>query len=391
MTIIQYPEKKNSCSSGCGSRTTVLTLPVAPRPFSRIRFDQIDSPVRAVPPAGALNWLEENLQQGAQIKTINIEGPGDPLCEIDATLETLKLIRQKYPAIKLSLTTLGLHAEKHVKPLVKAGVTGITLLVDAVDQQVADKLYAWIRPGKKTVPLAQATAVLMSAQQNAVKIFQKENCKVTVRTTIYPGFNDEHVEEIAERMAALGADEMILVPGAKSEGHDSPLLNAPSRETMQRLQKRLSSYLPTLILAEKEKPIVFDCSSPHGACRSITPLYPKPTKKRPNIAVVSSNGMEVDIHLGQAHQLLIYGPREDGLPCLLGTRPVPEPGSGSSRWEELAKTLKDCFAVIAASAGESPRKVLGSHDIVVLITDNEIEGTVDVLYGGGKKGRKKRI
>ncbi len=98
--------------------------------------------------------------------------------------------------------------------------------------------------------------------------------------------------------------------------------------------------------------------------------------------------MEVDLHLGQAYQVLIYGPRQDGLICLLGSRPVPEPGSGNSRWEELAQTLTDCFAILAASAGESPRRVLGEHGITVLITDSEIEGTVDLLYGGGKKGKR---
>jgi len=61
------------------------------------------------------------------------------------------------------------------------------------------------------------------------------------------------------------------------------------------------------------------------------------------------------------------------LPCLLETRPVPEPGSGSSRWRELADTLADCFAVLTASAGESPRRILGEHGITVLITTHFME------------------
>ena len=117
---------------------------------------------------------------------------------------------------------------------------------------------------------------------------------------------------------------------------------------------------------------------------------PKPSRERPNVAVVSSNGMDIDLHLGEAVRALIYGPREDGLPCLLGSRLLPEAGGGSSRWETLADTLEDCFALLTASAGESPRKVLGRRGITVLITDDNVEGTVDVLYGGGKKGRKDR-
>ena len=369
-------------------RETILTLPVAPRPFSRIRFEQIDAPVRPVPPAGAMNWLEENLEQGADIKAINIDGPGDPLCEINPTLETLLLVGQKYPDIKLSVTTLGLNAEKQAKSLAEAGVTSVILLVNAVEQKVANRLYSWIRPGRKTIPLSQATEFLMAEQQHAVTVFKKKNFTVTARTTVYPGVNDNHIEEIAERMAELGADAMQLVPCRNSKGMEEPLLTAPTSKAMQQFQKTAAKYLDTSISAEKENCMGIDCPSLLGDCTSITPLYPKPTKSRPNVAVVSSNGMEVDIHLGQAYQVLIYGPRKDGLACLLGTRTVPEPGSGSSRWEELAEVLHDCFAILVASAGESPRQILGDHGITVLITDNEIEGTVDVLYGGGGKRKK---
>jgi len=387
MNIIQFP-KKISCNCGCGVRETILTLPVAPCSFARIRFEQIDAPVRPVPPAGALNWLKENLEQGADIKAINIDGPGDPLAEINPTLETLFFIRQKYPDIKLSVTTLGLNAEKHAKSLVETGLTSVKLLIDSVDQKVANMLYAWIRPGRKTIPLAQATKALMGEQQHAVTVFKRENCTVTARTTIYPGFNDNHIEEVAERMAELGVDAMQLVPCRNSSGQEEPLLTAPTSKTMQQLQKTAAKYLDTSISAEKEYCMGIGCPSLLGDCVSVTPLSPKPTKSRPNVAVVSSNGMEVDIHLGQAYRVLIYGPRDDGLACLLGTRPVPEPGTGSGRWEELAKTLSDCFAVLASSAGESPRRILADHGITVLITENEIEGTVDVLFNGPKKKKK---
>jgi len=388
MTIIQFPKKENSCKCGCESPQTILTLPVAPRPFSRIRFDPIDSQARAVPPGGALSWLEENLKQGAEIRAVDIDGPGDPLCEIDSTLETLRLIRQKYPDINFSITTLGLHAEKYAKSLVKAGVTSVTLLVDAVDQKVADKLYAWIRPCRKTIPLAEATPILMNEQQLAVEVFKKMGCKVTIRSTVYSGFNEDNIEEISRVMAASGADGMKLVPCKADAKGENPLLSPPGKEAMLRLQKRASKHLATALNPGKENCIGVDCPSLHGSCKSIAKLHPKPTKAKPNVAVVSSNGMEIDIHLGQAYQVLIYGPREDGLPCLLGTRSLPEPGSGSSRWEELAESLDDCFAILTASAGESPRRILGNHGIAILITENEIEGTVDVLFGGGKKGKK---
>lgn len=118
---------------------------------------------------------------------------------------------------------------------------------------------------------------------------------------------------------------------------------------------------------------------------------PKPTEERPNVAVVSSNGMDVDMHLGQASQVLIYGPRPDGLTCLLMARKTPGTGGGSDRWQQLAEEcLHDCFALLATHAGDAPRKELAELGIQVILTDENIEGLVDVLYGGGKKKKCKK-
>jgi len=386
MTIIQFPKNKESCCGSDRPEPITLTLPVAPRPFARIRFEPADQKVRAVPIQGALNWLEENKQQGAQVKGVDIAGPGDPLVGMEVTLETLRLVRERYPDMDLSITTLGIHADQHAESLAEAGVTAIRLKVDAVSRKVAEKLYAWIRPGTKTIPLSQALPMLLQEQLQAVKTFKEAGCTVTVRTTVYPGINDTHIEEIAEVMGKAGAEAMELVPCRK--GAEDFNLAPLDPETLKQLQELALDYLPTEIAMETEHRIGTGCSSPHASCGSIAALTPKSTKARPNIALVSSNGMEIDLHLGQAYQVLIYGPREDGLACLLETRPAPEPGS-DDRWEELAKSLYDCFAILVASAGERPRKILGDHGIQVLITDGEIECTVETLLGGGKNKCKK--
>ena len=64
---------------------------------------------------------------------------------------------------------------------------------------------------------------------------------------------------------------------------------------------------------------------------------------------------------------------------------MPEAGGGGLRWEKLADSLPDCFALLAASAGANPKQILKERGITVLITEGEIDGTVDVLFGGGKK------
>lgn len=389
MTTIPLQPNENSCRAAGWSRH-VLTLPVAPRGFFRIWFEPIDSPARALPPAEALNWLEENFEQGREIRAIDMDGPGDPLGEIECTMETLRLVRKRYSDIVLSVTTLGLYAEDYAQSLAAAGVTNVTLLVDAVERGVAEKLYAWIRPGRKTIPLPLAIALLLDEQLRAVKAFKDAGCQVTIRTTVYPEYNDFHIEEIARVMAGCGAVAMTLVPCKTAVSQEDHLIRSPAPQDMQRLRHSAAKHLEVFLVGEKEFRIGTDCSSPHGAGKSGPSPRPGPSLKRPNVAVVSAHGIEVDLHLGQACQVLIYGPREDGLVCLLSTRPVPAPGSGSSRWEALAESLDDCFVLLAASAGESPRRILADRGITVLITDNEIEGTVDVLFGGKKKGKREK-
>ena len=365
-----------------------VNLPVAPHANNRIRFASTKETMQAMIPTQALAWLEDLLDKGDKIDGVNMAGPGDPLADLGPTLETLRLVRQKYLGMDLGVVTLGLGGAQAVERLVKAGVSHVTLLVDSVDLEVMKRLYAWIRPGTKTVPLFTAAEVLQDEQRKAAIAFLQAGCRVQVRTTIYPGYNDAHAEEIARTMAALGVKVMVLLPfDPATEGEE--MLEQPSHELMVRVRDQVAKYLTVVAVPEKIQAGRTADGSGESRC-SMASTLPKPSAGRPNVAVVSSNGMEVDLHLGHAITALIYGPREDGLVCLLGTRSLPEPGAGASRWEILAETLEDCFVLLAASAGESPKKVLSSHGISVLITEDNIEGSVEVLYGGGKNGKKCR-
>jgi nitrogen fixation protein NifB len=223
-------------------------------------------------------------------------------------------------------------------------------------------------------------------QLRAVAALKRAGIKVTIKTTVYPGINDSHVTAIAERMAGLGAEKMILAP-CPSSMNEPGLATEPDSASMAALAESAGHYLATEIIAANTGclgliPAETECASPA--------MLPQPSTARPNVAVVSASGMDIDLHLGQAGRALIYGPREDGLACLLDTRPLPAPGGGSTRWENLAQVLPDCFALLTSGAGDNPKKVLASRGISVLVTDGDVEGTVDVLYGGGKKGKKCR-
>jgi len=367
---------------GADPHPGIMQLPIASRVNHRIRFSPLNTQKQtAILPQTALRMIEELQAKGARASAVLLHGPGDPLADIQPTLETIELLKQGQPELKIVLRTLGIGGLQHADKLQQAGLSEVELMVDGVDPVVLEKLYAWIRPGYKTLKLAEAAEILCTEQAKAIQAFKDAGLLVRIVTTLYPTANEDHLEVLARKVADLGADEMILHPYAADPNADITLPE-PEPVALATLIGALANILPVV----QGRPAA---TGSNGAAEIATTL-PKPGKGRPNIAVVSSNGMDVDLHLGQAPQILVYGPREDGLNCLLECRPAPEPGTGGERWDILADRISDCFALLAASAGERPRKILAGRGIQVIITRENIEGTVDALYGGGKKGRGKR-
>lgn len=365
-------------------RIDSLLLPIVPQAVCGRRFGGGKEAAKALPPAEAAAWIGELIKGGKSIGGVNLCGPGDALAAPDILFAALDLIRARHPEFSLHVTAAGLGAAALAQQLAERGVAQISLHVEAVDAAISEKIYKWIRPGKRTLPLAEAAAMLISEQEQAVAALTQAGLKVNIQTTVYPGINEQHVATIAEQMARLGAASMTLLPFEAAAGEDGP----PSCDAALFAQAKAAAAAH-LELAEYGATLL---SPPGSGTAFAGTLLPKPTQARPNVAVVSSNGMEVDLHLGQAQKILIYGPRcGDELPSLLAVRNAPEAGAGSARWETLAREcLFDCFALLAAKAGENPQKVLAEQGIKVLLAEDSIEGLVDVLYGGGKKQQCKK-
>ena len=365
----------------------ILRVPMAPQAVCGLRLAPVAKAGQGL--TGAEILMEVDRHEG--LVGVELTGPGDPLATIAATLEIIKILKKQHPALRVGLTTLGMGGTACAADLAAAGLDRINLLIDTLDAATAEKIYAWIRPGKKNLVLPKAVAQLLEEQPQTVQAMAAAGVTVVLRTTVYPGINAHQAVTIAETMAGLGADEMELLPFFPDpQQADGP--PASTRVHMEQIGKLTSRYL---ITRTRQVPMdACGCSSTGCGCgcgcgsgsgATVQPGLPKPSAQRPRVAVASATGLEVDLHLGQARTLLIYGPRGDGLTCLLETRQAPAAGSGETRWDQLADILPDCFALLAASAGQRPREVLAGRGIRVILTEENIEGSVDVLYGGGKK------
>ena len=357
----------------------MVRLPVAPQVNHRIRFTPVtEKKAPSIYPEDAVGRVTDLLAHGSSVDTVLLYGPGDPLASIEPVLETISQLRAELGNINIVIRTLGINGLKHADKLLKAGINEVELLLDGVEPEVLEKIYAWVRPGFKTLKLADSIAILMEEQSKAIQAFSDAGLHVRLISTCYPTVNDKHFNILCKKAAEWGADEIVIHPYTAAPGADITL-----EDTSSSMLDSAVADAAGILPATKGRPIAV---KPLEADETASAL-PKPTKERPNVAVVSTNGMDVDLHLGQAPQMLIYGPREDGLACLLECRQTPPPGAGKDRWDKLAGTIPDCFALLTASAGDRPKKILRQHNIQVVMTSDNIEGTVDVLYGGGKKGK----
>lgn len=362
----------------------IVHLPMAPQLVARTRFSPPPPSLKGnMSMKEAMDFLERQMEEkDGKVSMAAITGPGDPLATPEITLALAETIKARFPDLPIGLLTLGIGSSRLAGDLAKSGISYVEMKVEGVRAEILEKLFAWIRPGAKTLKLSDAAALLLQEQREGVSALKFRQISVSILTTLYPGYNTDHITKISSEIVELGADSISLVPYCPEPTAEVEL-DSPTPESIAEAKNKAKVFLPVV------PSLLHHHSSSYSALDSVSCVMPKPTEKRPNVAVVSSNGIEVDLHLGHAIQFLVYGPREDGLACLLETRSAPEPGSGAKRWEQTAEILKDCFILLTASAGEKPRRMLAEQGLKVFITEENIEGTVDVFYGGGKKKRRK--
>ncbi len=348
--------------------TTILSggklclMSVAGRAFVQLRFAPTASGVSAFAPCQALSRLSGIIETGGPVAAVDITGPGDPLADISTTLEVIGEVHRRWPEIAITVTSLGLNGADHAAALREAGAGRMNLLVDCVENGVAKKVYAWIRSGNKTVPLSRAAAWLVEEQARVMAVFRRAGIGVSARCRVFAGINDGHVDAVARFLADHGVERLELAPGN----------DECCRGLLAQARQEAGRNIPTTIC------------DPAAASDPAVPGA-GPTGARPNVAVVSGGGVEVDLHLGRACRVLIYGPRRDGLVCLLATRDLPDPGGGEGRWRTAAEALSDCFVLLTASAGPAPCRIFGRYGISVVKGEGEIEVKVDALYDSGRK------
>jgi len=194
-------------------------------------------------PDQALMHLNRQLKGTVKIAVVGIAGPGDPLCEPQRTLETIRAVHAVHPEMLLCISTNGFNLPGYIHDFVEAGVTHVTVTVNAIDPEIGKLIYSSATLDGKTYQGIRAAEVILARQREAVAGLTQTGMTVKINTVVIPGVNSHHVRAIAREMSRLGADLMNCI--AMMPLADTPFesFKAPTAVEMRRIRKGASEFL----------------------------------------------------------------------------------------------------------------------------------------------------
>ena len=372
-------------------------LPVAPKcniqcNFCDRKYDCVNESRPGVTsvilsPGQSLVYLEKVVGRIPNVSVMGIAGPGDPMANPVETLETLSLVRNRFPDMLLCLATNGLMLPQYVDQLSRLKTSHVTVTVNAVDPDIGAKVYAWVRDGKRILRGREAAELLLSRQMEGIKLLKSHGITVKINFILIPGINDRHISEVARTVKSLGADIFNCMPLIPSAGSIFGGLSKPPDEMVAQARAMAGEHIAQMKhcarcradavgmigqgMDEKTLNDLKDCSR--------LPL--NPLDNRPFVAVATMEGVLVNQHLGRADEFQIFERTSSGFD-LKEIRKAPRAGTGDERWDELADIFQDCRSVLVSAAGMKPVDFLKVAGIEVVEMDGLIEQGLDYVYNG---------
>ncbi len=375
-----------------------IHLPIAPKcniqcNYCNRKFDCMNEnrpgvTSKILSPQQAMHYLDQAMILSPNIAVVGIAGPGDPFANPDETMETLRLVRAKYPEMLLCVATNGLDLLPWIDELAELQVSHVTITINAIDPVIGSEIYAWVRYNKKMYRDLDAAKLLIDRQLEALKKLKEVGVTAKVNSIIIPGINDTHVIEVARKVAELGADILNCMPYYSTTETVFENIAEPALEMVSEIQNATSQYLPQMKHCARCRAdavgIIGEINSEEMMQKlaEAAALPKNPAESRPYIAVSSIEGVLINQHLGEADRFLIYSMDDTGACILVDSRTAPPAGGGKERWEALADTLSDCRALLVNGAGDSPKKVMTAKGIDVMVLEGVIEEAVYGIFNG---------
>jgi nitrogen fixation protein NifB len=378
------------------ARWARVHLPVAPAcnvscNFCDRRFDCTNESRPGVTsvvlsPWQAAAYLDGLVQRRQDVAVVGIAGPGDPMANPDATLETLRLVRARHPTLLLCLASNGLALAEHVAELQRLHLSHLTITISTLDPATGARIYAWVRDGERVLRGEDGATLLLQRQLAALEALRGTGIIIKVNSILIPGVNDDQIPDIAAEVKGRGAhlfNCVSLIPAARTPFASLP---APDPAMVARVRAGASAHLPLMEHCSRCRADACGLLNEGTAEASLAALraaaeLPRSAAPaaRSNIAVATREGLLINGHLGEAESFAVFAPEGGGF-RFVENRPAPPPGGGVERWRDLAAGLADCKAVLVAGVGPIPRRTLESSGLHVVEAEGLIEDALEPLF-----------
>ena len=339
-------------------------------------------------PKQALAYLDKVLERVPQLKVVGIAGPGDPFATPDETLETLRLVREKYPEMLLCVASNGLNVAPYAEELARLQVSHVTITVNTVDPAIGAKIYSWVRD-HKTIYRGEAGGA-GSAGAPACIDQGTEGGRRHAEDQYDPGAGHQRRSRGSgsrgDARAGRRRDELhSAVPGCGNS------VCGDRRAAALRGQQRFAPRFPADSADGALHAMPRGCRRPVGRDQSyelVSLMHDSANgllddrSGRPYVAVASMEGILINQHLGEAEKLWIFE-YDEIKPKLVAMRDTPERGRRESRWRELAKTIEDCHSILVSGVGRKPRWVMEQSGLRVIEAAGLIAQAMESLHRSG--------
>ncbi|MCG6203440.1 radical SAM protein [Rhodopseudomonas sp. HC1] len=201
-------------------RITRLNLPVSPTcnvdcAFCAQAFDQqdhhSDQASRLLTPTQAIELVTRTRALSPTLSVVGISGPGEPLATHHA-LDALAKVHERWPDLALCLSTNGLLLPDQIDHIAAFGITTLTVTVNAVDPVIQARITPSIAWRHRRLDGIEAAERLIGNQIDGIAQASARGLAVKVNTVLIPTVNEDHISDIAERVAHAGAHLINIIP-----------------------------------------------------------------------------------------------------------------------------------------------------------------------------------
>jgi len=270
---------------------------------------------------------------------------------------------------------------------VDLGVSHVTITINAVDVEIASKIYSHVTMMGMRYSGMAAAAMLVSNQLLGLKLLAARGVTCKVNCVVLQGINDHHIETVVEKVKSLGASITNIMQLIPVKGSAFEHLEMVSAKTIHEIRKRCERILPQMYHCKQCRAdavglLSEDQSLTFYGKQEVVKEVPR-EKKGLRFAVTTRSGILVDQHFGKVDEFLIYEYHE-GQVVYIERRHIDRYCTGGigvcdsqeDKMTKIINVLNDCEGVIAMRIGVAPQRLLEERGIHTYTTYDSIHEAI---------------